>query len=69
MTYNDIREQAEREIFDTCRYGTFKALINLRTEVVSEITSNKFYLQYIDKAIQKRLEGDFNVQEAKEIVR
>lgn len=59
--YQNLRKQAAEEINWTCRHGSFEQLIKLRAEVVSEITSNKFYLKRIDDAIAKALRGDFNV--------
>lgn len=64
MVYEEMKKQAEKEISNICKFGSFKDLIKLRTEVISEITSNKYYLMRIDDAIQKRLRGDFYVQEA-----
>lgn len=58
---NDNRKQAEEEIYRICKHGSLEDLIHLRMEVVSEITSNKFYLKRIDDAIEKALRGDFNV--------
>lgn len=58
---NDLRKQAEEEINRTCKHGSLNDLIHLRMEVVSAITSNKFYLKRIDDAIAKTLKGDFNV--------
>ena len=64
MVYEEMKKQAEKEILETCKYGSFKDLIKLRTEVVSELTSNKYWLMKIDESIKKRLRGDFYVQEA-----
>lgn len=58
---SDLRKQAEDEILRICKHGSLNDLIHLRMEVVSEITSNKFYLKRIDDAIEKALRGDFNV--------
>lgn len=57
--YQQLIKQAKEIVYFTCKYGTLKDLIKLRTEIAEEMTCNKFYLKRIDDAIEKAVRGDF----------
>ena len=56
--YDIIFKNTKNEIYDICENGSLRQLINLRVEVVSEITNNSWLLRKIDNAIKKALRGE-----------